>query len=229
MWWVIQWFCWGLFAPSPWKWVNSTESSRVFLIPWLTNELCHLHQLRGEFTLSRGRWIISTSFSSSVCFLSRTSLQISIVGWFNSVKIILSQLWLFQSQYVSVRDWQRVKRDNDMLAGLRTIPWASKHSEISGIWLSHCLPYFFFFCLSIISGASSGIGKETTRVLALRGVHVVMAVRNTDRGAIVKEAILKENPSARIDVMELDVSSMASVRKFASEYSSSGLPLNLLM
>ncbi|KAE9452065.1 hypothetical protein C3L33_16043, partial [Rhododendron williamsianum] len=50
-----------------------------------------------------------------------------------------------------------------------------------------------------------------------------------NRGAIVKEAILKENPSARIDVMELDVSSMASVRKFASEYSSSGLPLNLLI
>ncbi|KAG5563259.1 hypothetical protein RHGRI_005869 [Rhododendron griersonianum] len=82
---------------------------------------------------------------------------------------------------------------------------------------------------SIVTGASSGIGKETTRVLSLRGVHVVMAVRNTDRGAIVKEAILKENPSARIDVMELDVSSMASVRKFASEYSSSGLPLNLLI
>ncbi|KAF7151283.1 hypothetical protein RHSIM_Rhsim02G0232100 [Rhododendron simsii] len=82
---------------------------------------------------------------------------------------------------------------------------------------------------SIVTGASSGIGKETTRVLALRGVHVVMAVRNTDHGTIVKEAILKENPIAKIDVMELDVSSMASVRKFASEYTSSGLPLNLLI
>ncbi|KAI8569613.1 hypothetical protein RHMOL_Rhmol02G0291300 [Rhododendron molle] len=77
---------------------------------------------------------------------------------------------------------------------------------------------------AIVTGASSGIGTETTRVLALRGVHVVMAVRNTNAGGKVREAILKENPSATIDVMELDLSSMASVRKFASEYTSSGLP-----
>uniref|UniRef100_A0A5B6Z2V3 Short-chain dehydrogenase TIC 32 n=1 Tax=Davidia involucrata TaxID=16924 RepID=A0A5B6Z2V3_DAVIN len=56
-----------------------------------------------------------------------------------------------------------------------------------------------------------------------------MAVRNTDTGRKVKEAILKEIPNAKIDVMELDLSSMASVRRFASEYNSSGLPLNLLI
>ncbi|XVF51468.1 hypothetical protein PTKIN_Ptkin04bG0187600 [Pterospermum kingtungense] len=82
---------------------------------------------------------------------------------------------------------------------------------------------------AIVTGASSGIGVETTRVLALRGVHVVMAVRNVDAGRNVKEAILKEIPGAEIDVMELDLSSMASVRKFASEYQSSSLPLNLLI
>ncbi|KAI6702104.1 hypothetical protein NL676_011240 [Syzygium grande] len=82
---------------------------------------------------------------------------------------------------------------------------------------------------AIVTGASSGIGVDTTRVLALRGVHVVMAVRNVDAGRSVKEAILKELPSARIDVMELDLSSMASVRKFASDYQASALPLNLLI
>ncbi|KAJ8648126.1 hypothetical protein MRB53_001149 [Persea americana] len=82
---------------------------------------------------------------------------------------------------------------------------------------------------AIVTGASSGIGIETARVLALRGVHVVMAVRNLPAGRDVKEAIVKEIPSAKVDVMELDLSSMASVRKFASEFNSLDLPLNILI
>lgn len=81
----------------------------------------------------------------------------------------------------------------------------------------------------LFTGASSGIGEETTRVLALRGVHVVMAVRNTDSGNQVRAKILKDTPEAKIDVMKLDLSSMASVRSFASEFKSLDLPLNLLM
>ncbi|XP_047321461.1 short-chain dehydrogenase TIC 32, chloroplastic-like [Impatiens glandulifera] len=82
---------------------------------------------------------------------------------------------------------------------------------------------------AIVTGASSGIGEETARVLALRGVHVVMAVRNVETGRKIKEEILKNVPNSKVDVMELDLSSFASVRKFASEYKSSGLPLNLLI
>ncbi|KAL5188795.1 Short-chain dehydrogenase TIC 32, chloroplastic [Glycine soja] len=82
---------------------------------------------------------------------------------------------------------------------------------------------------AIVTGATSGLGLETTRVLALRGVHVVMAVRSLHSGKNVKETILKEIPSAKIDVMELDLSSMASVRKFAADFNSSGLPLNILI
>lgn len=79
------------------------------------------------------------------------------------------------------------------------------------------------------AGASSGIGSETARVLALRGVHVVMAVRNLSTGASVKEAIVKEIPTAQVDVMELDLTSMASVRKFASDFNNLNRPLNILM
>ncbi|GKU89292.1 hypothetical protein SLEP1_g3449 [Rubroshorea leprosula] len=82
---------------------------------------------------------------------------------------------------------------------------------------------------AIVTGASSGIGAETARVLAMRGVHVIMGVRNMSAGSDVKEAIVKEIPSAKVDVMELDLSSFESVRKFASEYNSLGLPLNLLI
>lgn len=79
------------------------------------------------------------------------------------------------------------------------------------------------------TGASSGIGAETTRVLAMRGVHVIMGVRNMVTAKGVKEEILKEIPTAKVDAMELDLSSMASVRKFASDFNSSALPLNILM
>ncbi|KAK9927172.1 hypothetical protein M0R45_024371 [Rubus argutus] len=90
--------------------------------------------------------------------------------------------------------------------------------EIDGIGLT-----------AIVTGATSGIGLETSRVLALRGVHVVMATRNMNAGNNVKEEILKEIPNARIDVMELDLSSLASVRKFAAEFDSKGFPLNILV
>ncbi|KAK6783336.1 hypothetical protein RDI58_021133 [Solanum bulbocastanum] len=82
---------------------------------------------------------------------------------------------------------------------------------------------------AIVTGASSGIGAETTRVLAMRGAHVVMAVRNVKSGTEIKDSILKEIPHAKVDVMELDLGSMESVRKFASKYNSTGYPLNILI
>ncbi|KAL1565548.1 Short-chain dehydrogenase TIC 32, chloroplastic [Salvia divinorum] len=82
---------------------------------------------------------------------------------------------------------------------------------------------------AIVTGASSGIGLETTRVLAKRGVHVVMGIRNMPAGERAKQVIMKENPAAKVDAIQLDLSSMESVRSFASEFTSSGLPLNILI
>ncbi|MFS7923866.1 putative very-long-chain 3-oxoacyl-CoA reductase [Helianthus anomalus] len=82
---------------------------------------------------------------------------------------------------------------------------------------------------AIVTGPTSGIGLETARVLALRGVHVVMAARNVKAATKCKEDIIKGCPNATIDVMELDLSSLESVRNFANEYISKGLPLNILV
>lgn len=82
---------------------------------------------------------------------------------------------------------------------------------------------------AIVTGGSSGIGRETARVLALRGAHVVMGVRNMAAGKQVQEAIVKEIPTAKVEAMELDLSSMTSVRNFASNFNSSGQSLNLLI
>ncbi|KAG6426521.1 hypothetical protein SASPL_110746 [Salvia splendens] len=79
------------------------------------------------------------------------------------------------------------------------------------------------------AGASSGIGLETARVLAKRGVHVVMGIRNMGVGEKLKQGIIKANPAAKVDAIQLDLSSMQSVRNFVSQFTSSGLPLNILM
>uniref|UniRef100_A0A0E0DTL6 Uncharacterized protein n=1 Tax=Oryza meridionalis TaxID=40149 RepID=A0A0E0DTL6_9ORYZ len=65
--------------------------------------------------------------------------------------------------------------------------------------------------------------------MALRGVHVVMAVRNVAAGRNASEAIRAEIPGAIVDVLEMDLSSMDSVRRFASEFEALNLPLNILI
>ncbi|KAJ0970167.1 hypothetical protein J5N97_023044 [Dioscorea zingiberensis] len=82
---------------------------------------------------------------------------------------------------------------------------------------------------AIVTGATSGIGTETARVLALRGVHVIIGVRKVSAGNGIKRSIIEQVPTAKIDVLELDLSSMASVAQFASEFKSLNLPLNILI
>ncbi|KAJ7546606.1 hypothetical protein O6H91_08G046500 [Diphasiastrum complanatum] len=82
---------------------------------------------------------------------------------------------------------------------------------------------------ALITGGASGIGAETVRALALRGAHVVIAARNLSAASKAREEIAKCIPTAKIDVMEVDLSSIASVRHLASNYMARNLPLNLLI
>ncbi|KAI5004779.1 hypothetical protein ZWY2020_032022 [Hordeum vulgare] len=81
----------------------------------------------------------------------------------------------------------------------------------------------------IVTGGSSGIGFETSRVFALRGAHVIIAARNTEAASEAKKRIMKIHPVARIDVLKLDLSSLKSVRAFADQFNSMNLPLNILI
>ncbi|XP_020102336.1 short-chain dehydrogenase TIC 32, chloroplastic isoform X3 [Ananas comosus] len=79
------------------------------------------------------------------------------------------------------------------------------------------------------SGGASGIGAETARVFALRGAHVIIAARNMEAANNVKELLVKSNPKAHVDVLQLDLSSLKSVRAFADKFISMNLPLNILI
>ncbi|KAF3795673.1 Short-chain dehydrogenase [Nymphaea thermarum] len=82
---------------------------------------------------------------------------------------------------------------------------------------------------AIITGATSGIGAETARVLAKRGARLVLPARNVKAAEETKSRILEEFPGAEIIVMALDLSSMASVRSFVSDFERLGLPVNILI
>ncbi|KAI0980047.1 hypothetical protein GJ496_009970 [Pomphorhynchus laevis] len=69
--------------------------------------------------------------------------------------------------------------------------------------------------LTIITGANSGIGYEATKYLADKGSKVIMACRSVKRATEARETMQKENPKRVIQIEQLDVSSLASVRSFA--------------
>ncbi|CAO5192258.1 SDR family oxidoreductase [Frankia sp. AiPs1] len=68
---------------------------------------------------------------------------------------------------------------------------------------------------AVITGANTGIGFEATKVLAARGATVVMACRNPAKAQAARDLVLAETPAADISLLELDLSSLASVRKAA--------------
>uniref|UniRef100_A0A7C9FQ58 Protochlorophyllide reductase n=2 Tax=Opuntia streptacantha TaxID=393608 RepID=A0A7C9FQ58_OPUST len=82
---------------------------------------------------------------------------------------------------------------------------------------------------AIITGGASGIGLETARVLALRGAHVIIGARNMDAAKEAKQFILKDNGSAQIEFLKLDLCSVKSIREFADKFLFLNLPLNILI
>jgi NAD(P)-dependent dehydrogenase (short-subunit alcohol dehydrogenase family) len=80
----------------------------------------------------------------------------------------------------------------------------------------------------VVTGANSGLGYEATRIFAEKSATVVMACRSTDRGEDAAEAIAREAPSASLDVLELDLADLDSVRDFAAAFTGAYDDLHML-
>jgi len=72
---------------------------------------------------------------------------------------------------------------------------------------------------AVITGATSGLGLETARVLAAAGAQVVLAGRGADRLAAAADVVHESTPAASVDTVELDLGSLASVRAAAAAIS----------
>ncbi len=82
---------------------------------------------------------------------------------------------------------------------------------------------------AIVTGANTGIGLETARMLALKGANVVLACRNPEKGKAAVDQVLAARPSGRASLAVLDLSDLGSVAAFAAKFTASNERLDLLV
>ena len=83
------------------------------------------------------------------------------------------------------------------------------------------------YCL--ITGATSGIGLAAAEELAGYGAHLILTTRDWDRGRQAKDQIRAAHPQAKVDLLECNLSSFASIYEAAQTYRSRYGQLHLLI
>ncbi len=81
----------------------------------------------------------------------------------------------------------------------------------------------------LITGATSGLGKEIAKVLAGKGATLILPARNKAKAKLVFDKLIEINPTAKIDVRNLDLTSLKSIKLFAEEILSSYNQLDILI
>ncbi len=83
--------------------------------------------------------------------------------------------------------------------------------------------------VAVITGANTGLGYETAAALAEHGAHVVLAVRNLDKGKDAAARIAANSPQADVALQELDLTSLESIRGAADQLRSNYDRIDLLI
>ncbi|MBV9720940.1 MAG: SDR family NAD(P)-dependent oxidoreductase [Mycobacterium sp.] len=83
--------------------------------------------------------------------------------------------------------------------------------------------------VAVITGANTGLGYETALALAGHGAHVVLAVRNVDKGKDAVARITAASPGAEVALQELDLTSLDSIRAAARQLRSDHDRIDLLI
>jgi NAD(P)-dependent dehydrogenase (short-subunit alcohol dehydrogenase family) len=83
--------------------------------------------------------------------------------------------------------------------------------------------------VAVITGSNTGLGFETAAALAAKGAHVVLAVRNVDKGKDAITLIGRRSPTADLALQELDLTSLDSIRAAAEQLRSDHDRIDLLI
>ncbi|KAL3754919.1 hypothetical protein ACJRO7_002067 [Eucalyptus globulus] len=84
----------------------------------------------------------------------------------------------------------------------------------------------------IVTGSTNGIGYHTARELAFAAAHVIMACQRVDGAKKIAERWKEDTGDVKtlhVEVMELDLLSLSSVRQFTAKWDQSGKPLHILI
>ncbi len=83
--------------------------------------------------------------------------------------------------------------------------------------------------VALVTGGNIGLGYETVKAIASRGAHVVLAARNEEKVRKAVEALMKENPTASIEFLQLDLASLESIKNAAEEFHKNHKVLDILV
>jgi NAD(P)-dependent dehydrogenase (short-subunit alcohol dehydrogenase family) len=83
--------------------------------------------------------------------------------------------------------------------------------------------------VALVTGANTGIGRQTALALAARGMRLFLACRSPERTKPVIDEIRRMHPDAPVEWLSLELSDFASVRSCARTFLDLGLPLHLLV
>lgn len=108
----------------------------------------------------------------------------------------------------------------------------SSRLQVLDKWDASCIP-LQKGKLAVITGGNSGIGYETALHLARNGAHVVLACRSAERGreaeTTIRETLAADSNAGTVEFMQVDVSDLSSVKRFAEEFKKTHDRLDLLI
>ncbi|HAS43226.1 MAG TPA: short-chain dehydrogenase [Microscillaceae bacterium] len=81
----------------------------------------------------------------------------------------------------------------------------------------------------LVTGANSGLGLGTTKVLAAKGAKVVMTARNIEKGKQALREVKQVDPQAKVALMQLDLADLQSIEQFTTEFKRNFQQLDVLI